>query len=455
MKAAQVHTKADARQIILDRNLSHIKVGFFDIDGVMRGKYISQAKFIDALEKGCQFCDVVFGWDMQDQLYDNTTFTGWHSGYPDAKVEIIPDSCRDIYDEPNMLLFLLEFSGKAQEVCPRNVLKKVLEQAEDLGFYVSAGYEYEFFMFKETPDSIREKNYKNLNALSPDLFGYSMLRSSAYSELYEEILAMAATMNFPIEGLHTETGPGVLEAALTYDNALSAADKAALFKTFMKVFAQKREMMATFMAKWSSDYAGQSGHIHVSLQHLDGTSAFYDASTPHTMSSTQRHFLAGQQAYMNDFLCLVAPTINSYSRLTPDYWAPTSNAWGIENRTTALRVISGSAHSQRIEYRVGGADANPYLALSAAIASGLQGIIEQREPSLPIQGNAYDQPTNEQTLLASSLAESCQNLKQSKVARKFLGDTFVDHFHATRLWEQRNFTKQVTDWEMQRYFEII
>ena len=339
MEPRDVKTVADAMAIVEERGLSHVKVGLFDNDGVMRGKYMSKSKFFSSLKNGFAFCDVVLGWDSKDQLYDNAKFTGWHTGFPDAPARVLPHTCRDVYEEEGMLLFLAEFAEEAEKVCPRGVLHKVLDKANELGFDVFSALEYEFFMFNETPQSAREKGFKNLETLTPDWFGYSMIRNSVHSNLYESILEMSEQMDFPIEGLHTETGPGVLEAAIAVDNAADAADKAALFKTFMKVMAQKRDLMATFMAKWSGECPGQSGHIHISLKNKDGSSAFFDETQPHNMSKIQRHFLAGQQRLMPEFLCLIAPTINSYTRMSPGFWAPTDATWGVENRTTALRVV--------------------------------------------------------------------------------------------------------------------
>ena len=200
-------------------------------------------------------------------------------------------------------------------------------------------------------------------------------------------------MDMAIEGLHTETGPGVLEAAIGVDEVLNAADKAVLFKTFTKVIAQRRGLMATFMAKWSKDWPGQSGHIHLSLRNrATGASAFHDASAERGMSTTMRHFIGGQQALMPQVLAMVASTVNSYSRLIPGFWAPTSATWGVENRTTALRAIPGSPSAQRVEFRIAAADANPYIALAAALASGLWGIENAIEPHPAIEGNAYDKP---------------------------------------------------------------
>ena len=283
-----------------------------------------------------------------------------------------------------------------------------------------------------------------------------MLRNSVHAELYQELLDMGEAMDFPIEGLHTETGPGVIEAALVVDEAARAADKAALFKTFTKVWAQRRQLMATFMAKWSNDYPGQSGHIHLSLRHKDDDrSAFHDPDQPMTMSATQRHFIGGQQRLMPQFLALVASTVNAYTRLVPGFWAPTDATWGCENRTTALRLIPGSANSQRVEYRVGPADANPYLALTAALASGLYGIEQQIEPEPMVTGNAYDQQHPDHLALPQSLPEAAARLRQSPVARELFGAEFVEHYAASRVWEAAENRRHVSDWELQRYFEII
>ncbi len=455
MKARDVRTAADARKIVEERELSHVKVGLFDVDGVMRGKYMSREKFLSALGGGFGFCDVVLGWDSQDKLYDNVKFTGWHTAYPDAPVRVVPESCREVTGEPGTLLFLLEFAPPADALCPRGVLRRVLEKARGMGFEARAALEYEFFLFDETPDSVREKGYRNLRPITPGSFGYSVLRSSAHADFYHELLAACEAMDMPIESLHTETGPGVIEAAITVDEALAAADKAALFKTFTKVLAQRRGWMATFMAKWSMDWPGQSGHIHVSLKTKAGKSAFYDAKASHGMSRSMRQFVAGQQALLPELLCLVAPTVNSYRRLVPGYWAPTSATWGVENRTCALRVIPGSEKSQRVEYRIAAADGNPYLALAAALASGLHGIEHGLELGAPAAGNAYEQETPAKRRLPTTLWDAAQRFKSSKAARALFGDAFVEHFAATREWEEREFRKHVSDWELARYFEIV
>jgi len=455
MQPEEVRTAAQARAIVEERGLTHVKIGVFDNDGILRGKYLDRDKFLATLEKGTGFCDVILGWDSNDQLYDNVTVTGWHTAFPDAPVRLLPETCRALPFEGDMLLFLGEFAGRAETVCPRATLRRVLARAAASGYTATAAAEYEFFIFQETPASVREKHYRNLTNLTPGYFGYSVLRSSVHAELYQELLKLAEDMRMPIEGLHTETGPGVLEAALHYTEALEAADRAALFKTFVKVLAQRRGLMATFMAKWSQQLPGQSGHLHVSLDRRDGTSAFYDETAAHTMSKEMRWFVGGQQALMPELLAMVASTVNSYTRLVPGYWAPTNATWGVENRTCALRVIQGGPKSQRVEYRIAAADINPYLAIAVAVGSGLWGIEHRIEPDEPLTGNAYDKKLPAARALPRTLTEAAERLTKSKAAHELFGTPFVEHFAASREWEEREFRRAVTDWELMRYFEII
>jgi len=457
MQPEDVKNAAQARKIVEERGLDHVKVGVFDADGIMRGKFMSRTKFFSALESGFGFCDVIFGWDSNDQQYDNVSFTGWHTAYPDALTRIVPESCRAVPHEfdGKGLMFIAEMAGEAEKICPRGILRRVLRKAEGMGFEALGAVEYEFFLFDETPDSIREKGYRNLKPITPGFFGYSNLRGSVWSELYEDILETAKEMRFPIEGLHTETGPGVLEAALDVASGLEAGDRAALFKTFIKVLAQRKGLMATFMAKWSKDYAGQSGHTHTSLKSKSGKPVFHDPKDKLGMSKIMRHYVAGQQKLLPELLAMIAPTVNSYTRLIPGFWAPTHATWGYENRTAALRVIGGSPKAQRVEFRIAAADSNPYLVLAAAIGSGLYGIEHKLDLPAPVEGNAYTQDHPKARQLPATLWDAAQALKASKAARELFGAEFVAHFAASREWEERENRKHISDWQLARYFEII
>jgi glutamine synthetase len=455
MDSRNVKTAADARALVEARGLSHVKLGVVDLDGVIRGKYMSCDKFFSALEHGFKFCDVIFGWDSHDQIYDKPSFTGWHTAFPDATARIDPASCRDVPMEGDMLFFLGEFDDAAAAICPRRLLRRIVDRAAGMGLAATAAAEFEFFVFDETPHSVREKGYRDLKTLTPGWFGYSMLRSSVESDFYHGLLRLCEDMDMPLEGLHTETGPGVLEAAIHYTDALAASDRAVIFKTFTKVLAERQGKMATFMAKWSNDYPGQSGHLHLSLRDLAGKSVFHESGRPGNMSDTMRWFVGGQQALLPELLAMVAPTVNSYSRLIPGFWAPTDATWGIENRTCALRVIPGSPSSQRVEYRIAAADINPYLAFGAALGSGLWGIEHKIEPDAPIAGSAYDIAHPAERALPINLSQAADRLVASTAARDLFGDVFVDHYAMTRHWEEREFRKAITDWELARYFEII
>ncbi len=447
----------EIRKYIEDNQIKNVKLAIVDIDGVLRGKYVSTKKFLTALDKGFGFCNVIFGWDSDDVLYKNDSFTGWKDGFKDAIATIDPSSFRILpTEDKKSIICLADFSkSDASAVCPRSILKKIIKRVDNLGYAATAALEFEFFLFNETPQSLRDKNYGNLQPMTPGNFGYSVLRNSTHADFYHEIMDLCGEMDMPLEGLHTETGPGVLEGAMEHSDALKAADNGVLFKTFIKVWAQQREMIANFMAKWSADYPGQSGHIHISLQNKDGSALFYDKDKNENMSDEMRWFIGGQQKLMPEILAMVASTCNSYTRLIPGFWAPTAASWGIDNRTCALRAIPGSESSQRVEYRISAADINPHLALAAALGSGIWGIENKIEPTEPIKGNAYDVDLPAEFQLPRTLSQASQNFKTSDVARELFGNDFVDHYAHTREWEDEQQRTAITDWQLKRYFEII
>lgn len=440
-----------------------LKLALIDVDGVLRGKYVSLEKFAGMLETDPGFCDCVLGWDVDDQLYDNATLTGWHTGFPDARFRLDAGTGRRVPGEGTPLLLAdfvvpeAEDAVRRHPACPRGRLQSVLGRVEALGLQARLGFEYEFFVFDETPGSLRAKGFRDLEPLTPGNFGYSVLRASAHADLFTGLMAYMDDFGVPIEGLHCETGPGVWEAALAVADGLEAADRAALFKTFTKVFFQQQGLIATFMAKWSMDYPGQSGHMHLSLVDTDGLPLFHDAGAANGMTLRQRHFVGGVQAHMRELTALFAPTVNAFTRLVPGAWAPTAATWGVENRTCALRVVPGSAKSQRMEFRASGADANPHLVAAAVIAAGVQGIVDGIEPDAPVQGNAYavQDELPESLRLPTNLRDAVTLLRDSRLARDWLGDDFVDHFCATREWEAREYERHVNDWQLRRYFEII
>jgi glutamine synthetase len=438
--------------------IKKVKIGGFDIDGVLRGKYVSLEKFWSAVKSGFGFCDVIFGWDIGDVLLDNAKVTGWETGYPDAHATLDLSTFRVLPGEPDTAAFLVDFvneDGTDHPACPRSLLKRVLGQAKKRGYSVTMSAEFEFWVFKESPETLHQKGFRDLTPVSPGMFGYSWLREEQNRELCHAILDEMEAFDCPIEALHTETGPGVYEVALRYDEALRAADKAALFKTQMKSLASRRGLSVTFMAKWNHDLPGSSGHIHQSLWSTDKTprNLFHDEKADAKLSKLARHYLAGQVALMPELTALYSPTVNSYKRYVPGVWAPLTASWGFENRTCAVRAIPGGPSSTRLEYRQTAADINPYIAMATALAAGLHGIDQKLEPPPPAKGDASD--AKGLAPLPRTLKEATARLAASKSARKILGEPFVDHYVRTREWEVRQFERVVTSWELARYFESI
>lgn len=440
---------------IENNSIQKIKFAFTDIDGVLRGKIIHRDKFLKGLKENIGFCDVVFGWDSGDACYDNVKLTGWHSGYPDAPCSIDLNTFRKIPWENDIPFFIADFSCKPVVACPRSLLKSIEQQCIEMGFHAEFAQEFEWFNFRETPQTLKEKEFTKLNPLTPGMFGYSVLRPSYETAYYHDLFDLLLKFDVPLEGLHTETGPGVYEAALLHDSILKAADKASLFKTGVKEIAYKNGIMATFMAKWNEELPGCSGHIHQSLWSPDKSeNLFFDPVKENKMSDLFKHYLAGQLYCLPFILPMYAPTINSYKRLVEGAWAPTTITWGIDNRTTALRALNNSKDLTRLETRVPGSDSNPYLAMAAALASGLYGIKHQLKLEvLPTEGNGYKNIENGK--LPSNLLEASHTMKNSPIATELFGSEFVDHYVSTREWEWRQFSKHVTDWELKRYFEII
>jgi glutamine synthetase len=448
---------AGARERLEKSPSSKVKVAVTDIDGVLRGKYIHRTKLESALESGFGFCNVVFGWDAADICYDNARYTGWHTGYPDALVRLDLDTYREVPWDGNVPFLLGEFvdgNGDGLGICPRQLLRRVIARLEDAGFSAKAAFEYEFFHFRETPGELAERGHLRPHPITPGMFGYSLLRLNQNREYVNALFDDLAGFGVPLEGLHTETGPGVMEAAILYSDALEAADRAVLFKASAKEIAHRFGIMPSFMAKWRADLPGCSGHIHQSLWNDAGKkSAFYDSGVANRMSRLFDHYIAGQLHCLPEILPMYAPTINSYKRLVEGAWAPTRANWGIDNRTTALRAIPGSKKSTRLETRVNGSDSNPYLALAAALASGLYGLERKLELPAAVSGNGYED--REAPTLPKTLQEATDRFQHSDIARTLFGDEFVEHFAGTRHWEWRQFSRAVSDWELARYFEII
>lgn len=451
-------TAAKLIQQLTEQNTLKVKLAITDIDGVLRGKVISFEKFKSIAESGFGFCDVVFGWDAGDVAYDNAAITGWHTGYPDAIANVDTQTFRRVPWDNDIPFFIADFSkqnGDCAQVCPRSLLKKIEQQAAKEGFLAFCSQEFEWFNLVDNSEELYAGKFRDLKPMTNGMFGYSVLRSSQRSAFFNELFDLLQKFDIPIEGIHTETGPGVYEAAIMYSDALEAADRAVLFKSSVKEIGYRHGVLPTFMAKFSENLPGCSGHVHQSLWSADGKkNLFFDKKAKNNISALMESYIAGQLHCLPYILPMFAPTVNSYKRLVEGAWAPTTLTWAVDNRTVALRALPGGEKSARLETRVVGSDSNPYLAIAACLASGLYGVRKKMKlKTAATIGNGY--LNKENGVLPANLWQATQAMKGSPVARELFGDYFVDHFTGTREWEWRQFSKVVTDWELKRYLEII
>ncbi len=457
MQSKQLSPDTLLRQLT-EQNVEKVKIAITDIDGVLRGKLISFEKFISVVDKGFGFCNVVFGWDTGDLAYDNVQYTGWHSGYPDATAVIDLNTFREIPWEKDMPFFLADFKdakGNDLSICPRSLLKKITLQATGAGYTPYFSQEFEWFNLVDNSGEWYKNKFSNLQPLTNGMFGYSLLRAAEKNDYFQDLFDWLKKFEVPLEGLHTETGPGVYEAAISYSEILEAADRAVLFKNSVKQIAKQHGIIATFMAKFNENLPGCSGHVHQSLwSNAKKQNLFYDAKSAAGISTLMQQYIAGQLYCLPFILPMFAPTVNSYKRLVEGAWAPTTLTWGIDNRTTALRALPVSPMATRLETRVVGSDSNPYLAMAACLASGLYGIKNKMKlKTQATTGNGYADTKN--GVLPKNLWEATQAMKTSVVAKELFGTAFTEHFTATREWEWRQCMKVVTDWELKRYLEII
>ena len=453
------HHRADTRARVLDAVRSSgarkVKVAVADVDGVLRGKYVHIDKFFAAVDGGIGFS--VFGTDLNDRPYGEGYASGRRLGFPDATVELDLGTHRTVPWDGDVPFFLGQFvkpDGSPHPLCPRQVLRRVLGRARDMGFQVMAGLEYEFVNFHETPQTWAEKKGHRPQPITHGMMGYSLVEANLHRDYIAALMDETARFGVPLESLHTETGPGVYEAAILFGDALEAADRAILFKDAAKEIAARFGIMPSFMAKWHPKYPGSAGHIHQSLS--DGArNLFHDpAGRRGGMSRLFESYVAGQLTYLFELAPMFWPTINSYKRLVDGFWAPVKATWGVDNRTAAFRVLAGSPTSTRVETRCPGADTNAYLAMAACLAAGLAGIEQGLELTAPpIHGD--NEGADAAVRAPRTLIETTRIFHASRLAREWFGDAFVAYFAATREQEWREWLDAVTDWELRRYFDVI
>lgn len=448
----------DLQRFVEQHGITTFKAGAVDIDGVWRGKRIAAPYFTQSVwRKGTNICNILFGWDLHDAPIPGLAYTGWQTAYPD--VVLIPDlsTLAVVPWEPgtaSVICDVHELDGAPQSLSPRGLLRRVAEQAAEAGYEPMCGYELEFYVLRGTAQELASAGFRDIAPLTHGNHTYSLYRDTGSEYIIGDIRSQLAAYGIDIEASNSEHGPGQFEVNLRYCTALQAADRAMLLKHAVKEIAARHGCTASFIAKLSAEWAGSSAHLHQSLSGLDGSAAFANPGDPARLSAAGEAYLAGILDLAKDFTALYLPTVNSYKRTEGGSWAGSSATWGLDNRTVAVRAIPSSGQNARIENRVSGADANPYLVIAASLAAGLHGIRKGLAPPPPVSGNAYEQ-VDDRTALPPSLEAAAAALAGSTTARTLLGDAFVEHFAATRRWEVSQSRSAVTDWEIARYLEHI
>ncbi len=445
-------------RLIEQNNIRTVKIGGADLDGVYRGKRVSAEQFLHgAAGHGFPQCDVLFGWDIADEVIGDLPFSNWETGFADIVMKPDLDTFAVVPWEEGSASVVCDFhteEGDPLPIAPRFVLKRVMETARSAGYMAYMAAELELRFFREDQESLRAKDFYNLRPLNPGLNCYSIHHASIDEPLIGHVCRMLNEYGIPVEAYNREHGAGMYEINLRYADALRAADQTMLYKSATKEISAQQGTVASFMAKYAEDVDGCGGHMHQSLWTEDGArSVFWDESKPHGLSDLLGHYAAGVLATMPEFMLMYAPNVNSYKRYVALTWAPLNLTWGLDNRTAALRVISGSPSSVRIENRVPGSDLNAYLGFAASLAGGLHGIEQKLTPPPMVKGSAYKDTAAPR--LPRSLPEALERFRASALARRYFGDAFVDQYVAFREWEVEKHRKAVSDWERRRYFEMV
>jgi glutamine synthetase len=431
---------------------------FVDMQGRFMGKRVTGDYFLEEIlgEEGLHACLYLVTVDMEMEPLPGYSYANWDTGYGDFKM--VPDlgTLRMVpWLEKTAIVvcdLYAEHGDEPVDVSPRQILKRQVERARDMGYSFGAATELEFYLFKDSFDDANARGYQNLTPHSPYIQDYHILQTTKDEWVIRQIRNGMTAAGIPVEFSKGEFGRGQHEINIRYSNPVETSDWHSIYKNGVKEITALNGVAATFMAKWSMAEAGSSCHIHSSVWDGDGSeSLMWDDQDPDHMSEAFRHYLGGLMSTARELAWMFAPTVNSYKRYQAESWAPTAIAVGADNRTCGFRLV-GEHKSFRIESRIPGADVNPYLAFAATIAGGLHGIENKIEPPDVFRGNAYEAKDVER--VPSSLHEAIDCFESSDVARSAFGDFVFEHLLNTARQEQSIFDNNVvTDWELMRYFE--
>lgn len=444
-------TKAQLEKLILNDDVDSIILAFTDMQGRLQGKVIHGEFFLQAvMDHGAEACNYLLAVDTDMNTVSGYSMSSWDTGYGDMRFDLDEDTIRWVpYLEKTVMIQcdLLFTNGDPVSASPRGILRQQREKARELGFQALSGTELEFMLYNTTYEDAQNGDYKTLTPANLYNVDYSILGSMRVEPLLRDIRNAMYQSGMIVESAKGECNLGQHEIAFKYGDVLTTADNHVFYKLSAKQMAANRGQSITFMAK-PNEREGSSCHIHMSLRGTDGELVFWD-ETKQDRSEIYNQFIAGVLATMREFTLFYAPNINSYKRFAKGSFAPTAVAWGIDNRSCSVRLV-GLGPSARLENRLPGADANPYLALSALLAGGLYGVENKLELPPAVEGNAYDSDAQH---VPTTLAEARNLFANSEIARKVFGEDVVKHYTNFADVELEQFNAAITDWEVRRGFE--
>lgn len=445
-------------RLVKDGEIDTVLVVFPDMQGRFMGKRVMGEFFLNDVlsDEGMHACNYLLTVDVDMEPLPGYRFANWDKGYGDFACVPDLDTLRVVpWLERTALVIcdLLTEEGEVIDVAPRQILKRQIERARERGINFMVGSELEFYLFKDSFEEATRKDFKGLVPHSDYIEDYHILQTTKDEYLIRQIRNGMQAAAVPVEFSKGEFGRGQHEINLVYADALEMADRHTIYKNGVKEIAALNDRAVTFMAKFSMEEAGSSFHLHSSLWDSEkGHALDWDEDDPEHMSETFRHYLGGLIATGRELSWMFAPYVNSFKRYQPESWAPTALVWGRDNRTCGFRIV-GHGHSFRVESRIPGADANPYLAFAATIAAGLHGIENRIEPPPAYEANAYE--AEDVARVPWNIVEAIDELQESEVAKKAFGDEVHHHLVNTAKQEWARFNQTVTDWELRRNFERI
>jgi glutamine synthetase len=430
-------------------------VAMVDMQGRLVGKRFHAQHFVDAAHDETHACDYLLADDIDMEPVPGYAVASWDKGYGDFVLKPDLATLRRLpWLEGTALVIadVLDHHHRDLAHSPRAMLKAQMARLKAAKMRPFVASELEFYLFDETYEGARTKRYAELKTAGAYIEDYHILQTTKEEGVMRAVRNGLHDAGIPVENSKGEWGPGQEEINIRYADALDMADRHAVLKNGIKEIAWAHGKCVTFMAKWNYALAGSSAHIHLSLWDAAGKKPlFFDGKGEHGMSTLMRAFLAGQLKYASDITYFLAPYVNSYKRFQVGTFAPTRIVWSRDNRTAGFRLCGEGSKAVRIECRIGGADLNPYLAFAALIAAGLAGVEEKLELPPPHAGDAYvDAKLPE---VPKTLRDATDALARSQMLRAAFGDGVVDHYVHTAKWEQLEYDRRVTDWELMRGFE--